>query len=449
MAARHTTAPRPRASTPAHPDRYLIQRRRAYFFQRQVPRQHRAAMGCTNFTRSLGTSDLRTARARRDRLNAEYEAMIASLEPAVDTWSPKGLIQTARHARLHNTPEVFEAEVARIAAHQPTLLQVTEPTLVGAIERGAEIATGTEAGPLFSEAVREHLEWLAARAVPSSVAFRRRVLETVSARLGDPAMASVTRRSMAKWVTEVVAANKSLSPKSKSNCVGEAAAFGRWAVDSGHWVENHAGNLRSLLRGSTRGTSTEPTVRPWRPDEVRELFTRMVAELPSDDPLHALVRIAAYSGMRREEIASLRGRDIEVVDGVTVMQVREGKSAAAVRAVPVHSAVVHLLADVAPGDYVVPGLNGSGPDGRRAHAAGSRFSALKRAWGVDPALNFHGLRRAFLKRLESAGVPQNIAETLVGHARRSLSYGRYSDGADVQVLRDAVERVTYGVEVSA
>jgi integrase len=176
----------------------------------------------------------------------------------------------------------------------------------------------------------------------------------------------------------------------------------------------------------------------------------MDAGLPTDDPLHALVRIAFYSGMRREEIANLRGRDIEVVDGVTVMQVREGKTASAIRSVPVHPAIAHLVTDVAPDAYAVPlPATKGGQDGRRAAAAGSRFSRLKADWGFDASLNLHGARRAFLKRLESAGVAQNIAETLVGHARRSLSYGRYSDGADLAVLAEAVERVSYGMEGSA
>jgi integrase len=253
---------------------------------------------------------------------------------------------------------------------------------------------------------------------------------------------------LAQWVSKVLVPS-AWSAKTKGNRVGDVAAFGGWCVEAGIWTENHAGALRGLLRGSTRGREQQATVRPWTVAEVQRLLERMDAELPADDPLHAMVRIALYTGMRREEIAGLRGADVDVVDDVRVLRVREGKSRAAIRDVPVHSEIVDLVSGVAAGDFIVSGLGGKGgQDGRRAHSAGVRFSKLKAEWGFDATLNFHGLRRTFAKRLESAGVPQNVAESLLGHARRSLSYGRYSDGADTRVLAEAVEAVSYS-EVAA
>jgi integrase len=92
----------------------------------------------------------------------------------------------------------------------------------------------------------------------------------------------------------------------------------------------------------------------------------------------------------------------------------------------------------------VPGLTGKGgEDGRRGHAIGSKFSRLKREWGFDAALNMHGLRRAVATRMESARVAQHVAEVVLGHARRSESFGTYSKGADLPVLAAAVESIDY------
>jgi integrase len=90
-------------------------------------------------------------------------------------------------------------------------------------------------------------------------------------------------------------------------------------------------------------------------------------------------------------------------------------------------------------------LTPSGADMRRSNAAATRFSRCKNRWGFGPELVFHGFRAAFITKLESAQVPQNIAESIVGHARQSMSFGLYSKGADLAVLRDAVEKVSYAI----
>jgi integrase len=133
----------------------------------------------------------------------------------------------------------------------------------------------------------------------------------------------------------------------------------------------------------------------------------------------------------------------------SVLHVREGKSAAAVRDVPVHpviAPVVSQLVKTATDGWLVPGLLTGGRDARRSAGASKRFG-----WHLrhhlkltDPTLTFHGFRHSFTNRCEIAGVPEPTTKLLTGHARGSLTYGHYSKGLPVTELAKAVAQVTYG-----
>jgi hypothetical protein len=42
-----------------------------------------------------------------------------------------------------------------------------------------------------------------------------------------------------------------------------------------------------------------------------------------------------------------------------------------------------------------------------------------------------------------AGVPENIAADIVGHKKQTMTYGVYSGGASLAVMREALEWVSY------
>lgn len=134
-------------------------------------------------------------------------------------------------------------------------------------------------------------------------------------------------------------------------------------------------------------------------------------------------------------------------DGAVV--IREGKSAAAVRRVPIHRALRPLitrLKETSKDGYLIPGLLTGGFDDKRTHYVGKRFSDLKEDLGfTDSALKFHTLRNAFMQRCEEGEVPESTTKLIVGHSRQAdITYGLYSPGVKFDALKKAVEKVTYG-----
>ena len=130
----------------------------------------------------------------------------------------------------------------------------------------------------------------------------------------------------------------------------------------------------------------------------------------------------------------------EVVDGGLV--VREGKTAAAVRRIPIHRALqplINRLTCTSTDGYLIPGLLTGGADARRGHYLGKRFAAVRRKLGLDsPQTVFHSFRKALAQRCEDREVPESTTELLGGWSRgRWMSYGLYSPGPGFETLRKA------------
>jgi integrase len=81
--------------------------------------------------------------------------------------------------------------------------------------------------------------------------------------------------------------------------------------------------------------------------------------------------------------------------------------------------------------------------GARGNALGKRFSRLKAELGYPPELVLHSVRKTVATMLENAGVSEGIAMDLLGHKKKTMSYGRYSGGPSMANKREAVGCLSY------
>ena len=56
---------------------------------------------------------------------------------------------------------------------------------------------------------------------------------------------------------------------------------------------------------------------------------------------------------------------------------------------------------------------------------------------------FHSFRNTVATKLESAGIPENIAADIVAHDKATMTYGLYSSGTSTQQKFDAVKSIEY------
>ncbi|UDL87661.1 tyrosine-type recombinase/integrase [Mesorhizobium sp. PAMC28654] len=203
----------------------------------------------------------------------------------------------------------------------------------------------------------------------------------------------------------------------------------RGHVDENPWVDQE---LPNKARPSA-DHELDKGKRPYTAPEVATLIHSDVAEhlqAPPSDYMADLMRIAALSGMRLEEICQLRVGDC-LESSFTV---RHGKTANARRDIPIHSDLGEIVAarseGKTPGTFLIDGLPET-PKSRdtRSDPASKAFTRYRRKVGVDERPNgkaksnvdFHSFRRWFCMvardRLDApdAGYsPWTIAD-VVGH----------------------------------
>jgi integrase len=198
---------------------------------------------------------------------------------------------------------------------------------------------------------------------------------------------------------EIIPAER--APKTKKDTIANLSALWSWLEQSGHIESNPWRNMTRLIRESTRGGKPEPA--PYTPDEFKKLITK----LPEGDPMLPMACISAYSGMRLQEIASVKLEHL-AKDAIRVM---EEKNPNSVRHVPLHPIIGPMVArirETACDEYLISGLLPGGADGKRSHYVSKRFGYWLRSNGfTDETLTFHSFRRSFAQRCEHAKVPES------------------------------------------
>lgn len=182
-----------------------------------------------------------------------------------------------------------------------------------------------------------------------------------------------------------------------------------WLRDKGHlsYEENPwAGQSLPAGRRQSRDASPDGGKRPFTDKEIRKRSACDGGPLLND-----LMRVAALSGMRLEEICQLFVSDC----GGGVFNFWAGKTDNARRTVPIHSAlqssIARRTAGKKPGDYLFDDLPPV-PESRetRSDPAAKRFTRYRRGEEVDERPNdkaksnvdFHSFRRWFIRKVRDA-----------------------------------------------
>jgi integrase len=235
-----------------------------------------------------------------------------------------------------------------------------------------------------------------------------------------------------------------LSNRTLNRYVSSMASFLAWASDRYPSVHKDAFDGHWRKPSSSRKTG-------WLPMTDDEILTILghCDQLPMDDPMFWLPRIGAYSGMRLNEICSLKVRDVIQRDGLTCFNITGAKTEAGDRVMPVHSQVLQsgflaYLAGLPRDGLLFPTLTPGGPDSKLSWRISPEFTRLRRRLGITrDRVSFHSLRKSVGTKLEQARVPESEAVQLLGHEKLSMSYRVYSLGVDLKRLKEIVELVRY------
>lgn len=213
------------------------------------------------------------------------------------------------------------------------------------------------------------------------------------------------------------------------------------------------------LTGRKRATAGgEEAKRGWSSAEVLKLF-----RAPDGDrvthysrPLFRELYVLGFcTGMRLDEVVSLRPRAVEAIPGGYLVKVEASKTEAGVRSLPVlHPAAVEVLrkrleAQRDDSASLFPECRPGGPDNKLSWHVQKAMGRDRDRLGFGSEVDFHSTRRSFMTLMENAPVNPVHVQRYVGHRVPTLMFSVYSDGASLDSLRKVAELVRYGAEVEA
>lgn len=158
------------------------------------------------------------------------------------------------------------------------------------------------------------------------------------------------------------------------------------------------------------------------------------AQDDGNQPLADLIKLGYYTGARISELCRLRVENVVTVDGVTMLDIEDSKSAAGIRLVPVHPAIASLITrlvqDSSDGFLVVTDFVSKRGD--RTGAIGKAFGALKTSLGYGAQHVYHSIRGTTITQLARHDVSYPMLCELVGHKTRTVTFDTYSAGFSAQ-----------------
>lgn len=442
----------------------LKRRHQSYYVRVGVNPKHQKLIGKTETVRSLRTRDKVTAERIKNGVIQEikdyHERLVREAQAGIQGFSEnamtlRGMIDDGSlEAGEDSRPEDDGAEILsnlleeRLAKRlSPSQINnLTAEDVDPSIRASFKMLKDPDYLPL-SAAIKQYLNIVEKEVIPRTWDQKKKELEIFSKWVGEINISDVDRRLSSRYINQSLIP-KGYAPNYNKAIVAILSAFFNWLIDNS--LYDHANPFArkgKLFKGPKKGSSHIAN-RAWTSDELKKLFATLDATRKGTIKRKAGVaaRIALYSGMRQEEICSMKTSAVNLKDGF--MTVADAKNENSIRQVPIHAEIrglVEGLIEESTDGYLIDGLPAGTRDKKRGHSLGNRFSDVKSELFPDSQpreLTFHGLRSTFITAMEQAGIPQSTAQLIDGHAKQSLSYGLYSKGPGLDALRDAVERVT-------
>ena len=474
-------------------------------------RQHAAFGGKLSVVRPLDTGDLAVARRRRDvfvvryrhifdRLSAGEEMTPEQIKTAVELdleaiaefsqtrtlqresrffrmlaamFSEENLPSMTDQAAIGKKPDLIEKIAKKLNIPLPMNPDV-EKQVWRELWKGNKDAFEKLAQTIDAPSTVEPTEtisqageaWFTEKQRDASTATKQTTIEGHRQRLrvfidrcGDLPLTSITRAMASDFLSQIGKTNRTTN-----NYGTTLACVFRSAKDRGRFSGDNP------FERHRRKVSKKTARVPFEVDELQTLFDALprTVKPTKHSPEIALpwvTLIAAFTGMRLEEISQLKAADIRVVSTnggtTTVIDIHNGtgnqlKNESAVRLVPVHSALVNAgLLDyvkaLPEGSMLFPGLKRRTSKGDKIGArVGEIFGKRLKAINLKrEGLCFHSLRHTVARRLDGAGVRKTDVARILGHAVEGESFGTYSDGPGLKVLAGVIETIRYpGLTIS-
>lgn len=362
------------------------------------------------FMKSTGTRDVRQARLFRDAIALEWTRLRNLLKPQGGS-SVDQIIDELRRVSVYakEAPASFGASIQAC----PSLLKMRDLYLLQYSEK-RKLTTLSKTNKAV-EVLLTHLK------------------------KKDVQLRDINRTIVTGWLDKL---KTERAPQTIQNYISALAQI--WDLARNRY---HDAPQDNPWRGhALEAKSSKISYEVFAPGELAKVYALL------DDEMKAVTAIGAYSGMRINEICTLRESSVRTIEGVLCFEITEGKTKSAARIVPVHSKLIplvkSLLKNTHNGFLFYHASITDRADGKRSTWHTQQFTRAKRKALGETATKrkvFHSLRHAFVQQLDRAQVPEDRIALLVGHERGNTeSFKTYSkNSVSSNELKQYIEAVCH------
>jgi integrase len=408
--------------------KYAYKRHNTWVYRRTYPKHLQAHLG-SSLKQSLKTSNATEAKARVAELNQTYQSIVKEAEAHVSAHTDKAATDIHTGALGH-----------------PVVRPRYQPLRLLGDRRVGELAA-------------EYLSQQAERLRPGSykaVRFAITLLTSECAELHIVTLTTVTGREVVSLIgalspnirkykdgkgaslqhlarlSQQVEPDTKLTPQTQSRILKHMQQFLDWCVQEGELQANPWAHLRVRDR---------PEVRPHQVLTDEQVVTLLQA---NDRVLSGALLFGLLTGMRSGEVCGILAEDVTQKGNlgrfihIRPNGIRQLKSKAAEREVPLHDRLVQLL------DTSLPRKGRLFPE-LTVDRVVKAYAKLRRRYPELRGTVFHSTRKWFITQCERTGVPEHYTASLVGHhtARSSnkLTYALYSAGISDAQKRGIIDGI--------
>lgn len=253
------------------------------------------------FMKSTGTRDIRQARLFRDAIALEWTRLRNLLKPQGGS-SVEQIIDGLRRVSVYakEVPASFGASVQAC----PSLLKMRDLYLLQYSEK-RKLTTLSKTNKAV-EVLLTHLK------------------------KKDIQLRDINRTIVTGWLDKL---KTERAPQTIQNYISALAQIWDLARNRYHDVPQD-----NPWRGhALEAKSSKVSYKVFAPGALAKVYALL------DDEMKAVTAIGAYSGMRINEICTLRESSIKTIEGILCFEITEGKTKIAARIVPVHSKIIPLV----------------------------------------------------------------------------------------------------------
>ena len=432
---------------------YLEKPWNVYHATLKVPKDVQSFIGRTKFYKSLETDSVGEANIRKLPVIAEWKTQIKVARAAQKGGQNLSVDEQVAYYKgeLERNFKGYEADGLMLVHNildEKYLRDHNQQDMTGIPARTD--TTDAEKKAAYTILNRVSGDWTAthervdefigqAQYTPKTADECRGCLKLFTARFSD--FEEITLEALEDWVLELLNGKSLRTVKKK---IGFVRTYWKYCKKRRYTKADPRTLLTEDIYPDVQKTKATVTAEV---KSVRKAFSvddyhKLLSAKPEDQALCHLIRLAAYTGCRREEICSLPLSNVTndrfIIEGA--------KTEAGWREIPIHSEIkqfVARLVEESTDGFLISGLDASSNKyGERGSAIGRRFLRLRDKF-YNQQYVLHSFRKTLLTQMKQAGVHETHAAQIVGHDIDTISYGLYAEDIGFQAKVAAMEKCSY------